>query len=224
MKILTGHKGWVNCLENVGNEIWSGSADRTLRVWNIAEQSCIQKIEGFRGWMYCVASLGKVLWASCSDQKIRVYGITEVKKVAIAEDTVEPRQRGISMSRPRSSTINKKKCVDASSQTTGRVIVVDEGMQVKVRNAEGEDKAEVLSAELLKQIEASGDIENLLKYGLKKISPLLLYSLLIYAMNLFVAPRWINYRRSAVAVVKTNMMTTIFRICPSLICLTLKTF
>jgi hypothetical protein len=46
--------------------------------------------------------------------------------VGVGEDAEEPRPRSVSTNRPRSHTLSKRKCVDASSQTTFRIIVVDE--------------------------------------------------------------------------------------------------
>jgi len=41
VQTLTGHKGWVNCLAVVGEHVWSGSADRTLRVWDPKVCVCV---------------------------------------------------------------------------------------------------------------------------------------------------------------------------------------
>ena len=77
----------------------------------------------------------------------------------------ESRPRGMSMGRPRTHTLNKRKCVDASSQTMFKIIVVDNsGQPIETSGSSGNLKIEeFLNEELVRQMDESGEIENLLK-------------------------------------------------------------
>ena len=85
---LGGHEGWVNCFALVGDQVWSGSGDHTLRVWNAHSGEPIQRISDFRGWIYSIATADDVLWASCSDRKIRIYGVNPARPAVAAAAAV----------------------------------------------------------------------------------------------------------------------------------------
>jgi len=47
LKILNGHKGYVNCLVKLNeNELASGSDDKTIKVWNLDDRRCLYTLYG----------------------------------------------------------------------------------------------------------------------------------------------------------------------------------
>ena len=49
---LTGHTSFVNCLLQLKNgDLVSGSADKTIKIWNIETRACIQTRTDHTGWV-----------------------------------------------------------------------------------------------------------------------------------------------------------------------------
>src|SRR5258708_3959664 len=44
-RTLKGHTNWVSCLLQCGDRLWSGSEDKTFRVWNIHTGECLNIVE-----------------------------------------------------------------------------------------------------------------------------------------------------------------------------------
>lgn len=53
---LYGHTGRVKCLavDSAGKYVVSGSADESIRLWDVSNQDCICTLKGHRKWIICV--------------------------------------------------------------------------------------------------------------------------------------------------------------------------
>ncbi len=73
------------CLLVVGRHIWSGSADKTIRVWDIQvllshlfvvnlpkSGRFIKDLRGHGGWVTTLLLSGTTVWSGSSDKNIRV--------------------------------------------------------------------------------------------------------------------------------------------------------
>ena len=45
-KLFTGHKGGVRCAQSIGMHLWTGSDDKTLRVWDLDTAETISILKG----------------------------------------------------------------------------------------------------------------------------------------------------------------------------------
>ena len=72
---LEGHTGGVNCLTVVGNKLYSGSWDDTIRVWDTDTHQHITTLQGHTGYVYCLAVVGNKLCSGSFDRTIRVWTV-----------------------------------------------------------------------------------------------------------------------------------------------------
>ena len=85
---LSGHRDFISALLFL-NEfqplLISGSADRTIKIWKLSNNSCIQNIIAHAGAIYCLLYIGKNLFVSGSgDKSMKIWNIDNgacVKKV-----------------------------------------------------------------------------------------------------------------------------------------------
>ena len=81
LKRFTGHKGPVNGLafRRRTHQLFSGSGDRTLKVWNLDEMSYVETLFGHEDAVLGVASLDRDRALSCGarDRSLRLWKITE---------------------------------------------------------------------------------------------------------------------------------------------------
>jgi hypothetical protein len=74
LKELRGHESWVNCLLLREPFVWSGSSDRSIRLWNAASGSCYKVFRAHTGWVWCLAGVGPDrVWSGSGDKTIRVW-------------------------------------------------------------------------------------------------------------------------------------------------------
>ena len=76
---LTGHRDFISSLLFM-NEfqplLVSGSADRTIKIWKLYNNSCIQNLIAHSGPIYCLLYLGKSLFVSGSgDKSMKIWNI-----------------------------------------------------------------------------------------------------------------------------------------------------
>ncbi|XP_064622444.1 F-box/WD repeat-containing protein 7-like [Lineus longissimus] len=76
---LKGHTENVTCIDSNGQVIVSGSADKTLRIWDIHTCRCIHKIGSHSDAVTAVKIKGNVIVTGCADCSIRVFDSTTGK-------------------------------------------------------------------------------------------------------------------------------------------------
>ena len=54
-RTLKGHGGWVLCLALNGTTLFSGSADKTIKVWDVQSGECRRTLTGHGDWVRCLA-------------------------------------------------------------------------------------------------------------------------------------------------------------------------
>ena len=72
---LQGHTDRVSCLAVVGNKLYSGSEDRTIRVWDTYTHQHVTTLQGHTGTVYCLAVVGNKLCSGSFDRTIRVWTV-----------------------------------------------------------------------------------------------------------------------------------------------------
>ena len=72
---LQGHTHYVNCLTVVGKKLYSGSRDRTIRVWDTDTHQHITTLQGHTGWVRCLTAVGNKLYSGSYDETIRVWAL-----------------------------------------------------------------------------------------------------------------------------------------------------
>jgi len=68
----------VNCIQCISNQrIISGSDDKTIRVWCLKTNTCIQIINGYSHGVRGIQMLANEIAVSCSDDKtIKIWDLT----------------------------------------------------------------------------------------------------------------------------------------------------
>ena len=74
---LEGHTGGVWCLTLYGNKLFSGSNDRTIRVWDADTHKHLATLEGHTGGVTCLTLYGNKLFSGSRDGTIRVWNVKE---------------------------------------------------------------------------------------------------------------------------------------------------
>ena len=86
---LEGHQNWVCSIafSPDGKQLASGSADRTLRLWDVETGECLQILEGHRNWVMSVAFSpdGKQLASGSADRTLRVWDVQTGECLQILE-------------------------------------------------------------------------------------------------------------------------------------------
>ena len=71
---LAGHRASVTCLAVSSGLLYSGSSDRTVRVWHTATGDCVQVLEGHRDRINCVVvSKDRFVYSGSSDCTVRSW-------------------------------------------------------------------------------------------------------------------------------------------------------
>ena len=57
---MEGHTGfvWSVCLSGDGSRLFSGSVDKTIKVWDVSTGACVQTLEGHTHWVSSVCLSG----------------------------------------------------------------------------------------------------------------------------------------------------------------------
>jgi WD40 repeat protein len=89
LRKLEGHKGivWCVAISEKGQYIASGSADKTIKIWDTASGQCIQTILGHESMIMCVdfSHYGRWLVSSSTEHTVIVWALS-------AADSVTARQ------------------------------------------------------------------------------------------------------------------------------------
>lgn len=80
---LEGHSGGVLSLLVVGRTVWSGSADRTIRVWDAQGSRALDVLRGHSGWVTCLALKDGFVWSGSLDRTVRVWNATNFRCVEV---------------------------------------------------------------------------------------------------------------------------------------------
>lgn len=70
---LEGHGAAVNAVQIHGDEIVSASGDRTVKVWNWPEQTCVRTLIGHSKGIACVQYDGRRIVSGSSDNEVKVF-------------------------------------------------------------------------------------------------------------------------------------------------------
>lgn len=66
---LEGHGDWIRCLLVCNGRVWSGSDDKTVRIWPEGGGNATV-VEAHRGGVLCLARVGDEVWSGGSDRQI----------------------------------------------------------------------------------------------------------------------------------------------------------
>ena len=72
---LQGHTRGVKCLTVIGNKLYSGSLDCTIRVWDTDTHQHITTLQGHTRGVYCLTVVGNKLYSGSGDRTIRVWAL-----------------------------------------------------------------------------------------------------------------------------------------------------
>jgi WD40 repeat protein len=90
-RIFHGHNGSVDSLAIVGQTLFSGSSECTIKAWDIKTGKCIATFEGHEDTVYSLAGVGETLFSSSDDFTIKAWDI----KIGACIATFQGHQRGV---------------------------------------------------------------------------------------------------------------------------------
>ena len=73
--VLKGHIDKVISLVYADGMLFSGSRDRTIRVWNIHKRNCQFVLRGHKAWVTSLVYADKLLYSSSNDQTIKIWNL-----------------------------------------------------------------------------------------------------------------------------------------------------
>lgn len=71
--ILTGHDDYINCIAVEDNFVITGSADKSLRKWDMSTCECVQVFEGHTSKINKIISTGDFIFSSAYDRTSRCW-------------------------------------------------------------------------------------------------------------------------------------------------------
>nr|KAJ3411219.1 Mitochondrial fission protein [Polyrhizophydium stewartii] len=83
IKTLFGHKETVECVdfETPRGLLASGSADKTVRIWDLASNRCLGVLTGHSGWVRAVQIRGTTIMSGSSDHTIRQWDAAAIEQI-----------------------------------------------------------------------------------------------------------------------------------------------
>lgn len=80
LRTFEGHTGWVRsvCLSADGRYAFSGSWDKTLKLWDVMSGSCLRTFEGHTGWVYsiCLSADGRYALSCSQDKTLKLWDVS----------------------------------------------------------------------------------------------------------------------------------------------------
>jgi WD40 repeat protein len=67
------HNRVIHNLISVGNRIWSGSSDQTIKIWDPNTTSCLQTIEGHHTRIFSLCTDGSCVWSAGWDKTVMLW-------------------------------------------------------------------------------------------------------------------------------------------------------
>lgn len=80
--ILTGHTGYITCVNVYRYLVVSGSADKTLRIWSIETSNCLAVLRGHDAFINKCTCFGPVLLSGSFDASARVWSLANKLTIA----------------------------------------------------------------------------------------------------------------------------------------------
>lgn len=77
-KMYTGHKGWVYCIECLGERMFSGGDDRTIIVWNIETTKALEVLQGHENGVTSIAFAFNDLYTGSFDHHIICWDLRDL--------------------------------------------------------------------------------------------------------------------------------------------------
>lgn len=63
----------IHALLRVGQTVWSGSCDKTIRVWDANTLDLVSEIGHHEGWVSCLAYGAGLVWSASTDGFVRTF-------------------------------------------------------------------------------------------------------------------------------------------------------
>ncbi|XP_025081950.1 E3 ubiquitin-protein ligase TRAF7-like [Pomacea canaliculata] len=81
---FVGHQGPVWCLCAMGDYLFSGSSDKTIKVWDTsASYKCVRTLEGHTGIVLALCTCGNKLFSGSQDCNIMVWNVDNYENVHV---------------------------------------------------------------------------------------------------------------------------------------------
>jgi len=78
-KELSGHKKKIRCLAVAGHFAFSGSNDKTVRVWDLQDFTCKYVLDEHTGWIRALTIVDKALYSAAYDSSIKVWSLESLE-------------------------------------------------------------------------------------------------------------------------------------------------
>jgi len=76
MNTLQGHRGSIWCLQLTGSTLTTGSADETIKLWDLETEACIATLPGHKASVASIYVYEKYLISASLDKSIKVWDLT----------------------------------------------------------------------------------------------------------------------------------------------------
>ena len=83
VKTLFGHGDTIECLdfEHSHSLLVSGSADKTIRVWDLSNNESVGVLEGHSGWVRCIQLSGYKAMSGSGDHTLKLWDLSQLEPV-----------------------------------------------------------------------------------------------------------------------------------------------
>ena len=78
---LTGHTGYVACLIIDDGKLYSGSGDRTIKIWNCSTDTLIKTLTGYTRDVSCLTIDDGKLYSGSLDKSVKVWNCSDHKLI-----------------------------------------------------------------------------------------------------------------------------------------------
>eukprot|EP01059_Diplonema_ambulator_P008583 TRINITY_DN18243_c0_g1_i1.p1 TRINITY_DN18243_c0_g1~~TRINITY_DN18243_c0_g1_i1.p1 ORF type:complete len:1546 (+),score=515.26 TRINITY_DN18243_c0_g1_i1:671-4639(+) len=105
LRTLAGHRGDVLSLDVCMRQLWSGSADCSIRVWNYQTGECKAVLPHHSGWVHVMRAMGTRVWSASHDGSICIWSAKAISLLHRIDAPHEGLLQDVALAQVRTDTL-----------------------------------------------------------------------------------------------------------------------